>query len=234
MIAQSLLALLALPLLSSAHFELSFPPARDDDDTNQGTWPCGGHDAVSERTSVALTGFPVSVELGHTENLFQIVLSIGDEGDNFHHVILPTIQEFGPGDFCLPNVVIPSDLNITDGTNGTIQVITNAHSGGGLYNCADITFTSTEPETPSSCTNGTGISAVPLAADVYTNANETTDDHDGHGDSSASASSTDSTPSSTASSTESAAPAETGNYANMLTAGWGVIGAAVLGAVALL
>ena len=76
--------------------------------------------------------------------------------------------------------------------------------------------------------NGTGISAVPLAADVYTNANET-ESHEGHGDNS-SASATESV----ASATASATPTATGNYANMLTAGWGVLGAAVLGAVALL
>lgn len=135
MISQSLLALLALPLLSSAHFHLHFPASRGDDDTNQATWPCGGYTQTQNRTNVSLTGFPVSVELGHTESLFQVILAIGTEaGDNFDTVILPTIQEFGPGDFCLPNVIIPADLNITDGTNASIQVITNAHSGGGLYN----------------------------------------------------------------------------------------------------
>lgn len=135
MIPRSFLALAALPLLASAHFELSFPAPRGDDDENQATFPCGGYAQTQNRTPVSLTSLAVAVELGHTESLFQIVLALGnDVGDSFNTVLLPTIQEYGPGDFCLAAIPIPADLNITDGTNGTIQVITNSHDGSGLYN----------------------------------------------------------------------------------------------------
>ena len=251
MISPRFLALLSLPLLASAHFELHFPVSRGDNDETQASFPCGGLDTSANRTAVSLTSIPVSVELGHTENLFQIVLAIGnDVGESFNTVILPTIQEFGPGEFCLGDIPLPDGLNITEGTNGTIQVITNSHDGGGLYNvspftesskalgktnldlikCADVTFTSTSPEQPSSCTNGTGISASPLVGDAYVFANDSAS-HGDHGD----ASSSGSASGTAASATGSASPtASSDSYANMLSVGWGLLGAAVLGAVALL
>lgn len=135
MIPQSLLALLALPLLASAHFELQFPAPRGDDDEKQATFPCGGYEQTQNRTPVSLSSVAVSVKLGHTDSLFQVVLAVGnDVGSDFHTVLLPTIHEFGPGEFCLASLPIPADLNITEGTNGTIQVITNSHDGSGLYN----------------------------------------------------------------------------------------------------
>ncbi|KEF58527.1 uncharacterized protein A1O9_06453 [Exophiala aquamarina CBS 119918] len=229
MIPPSLLALLALPLFASAHFELSFPAPRGNDDENQATFPCGGYDQTQNRTRVSMTSVAVAVELGHTENLFQIALAIGnDVGDSFNTIILPTIEEFGPGEFCLAAIPIPADLNITEGTNGTIQVITNSHDGSGLYNCADITFTSTSPEEPSSCTNGTGISASPLVGSAYVNANESSSHEGDHASSSAAPSGT------AASATGSSTPTPTGNYASMLSVGWGLLGAAVLGGVAML
>ncbi|KAK5046591.1 hypothetical protein LTR84_007352 [Exophiala bonariae] len=232
MVPQSLLALVALPILVSAHFELSFPAPRGDDDENQATFPCGGYAQTQNRTAVSLTSLAVAVELGHTENLFQIALAIGnDVGDSFNTILLPTIQEFGPGDFCLAAIPIPADLNITDGTNGTIQVITNSHDGSGLYNCADVTFTSTTPEQPSSCTNGTGISATALVGSAAINANESSS-HEGHGDNATAA--TSSASGTAASATASSSPSPSGNYANMLSVGWGLLGAAVLGGVAML
>ncbi|KAL6240479.1 hypothetical protein RBB50_012591 [Rhinocladiella similis] len=231
MFSQSLL-LLCLPVLTLAHFELNFPPSRGSNDENQATFPCGGYSQGQNRTRVSSTEVPVSVKLGHTENLFQILLAIGnDVGSSFNYELLPTIREMGPGDFCLSSIPVPSDLNITDGTNATIQVITNAHDGGGLYNCADITFTTTEPETPSSCTNGTGISATPLSANEYTFANQSSGHGDGHG---SSASGSASGAASSASATATPSGSSEGNGASMMSIGWGVLGAAVLAGVALL
>jgi hypothetical protein len=63
-----------------------------------------------------------------------VFLAIGnDVGNSFNHQINPTIQEQGPGDFCLPSIAISTNLNIVDGTNGTIQVVTDGEGGGGLY-----------------------------------------------------------------------------------------------------
>ncbi|KAL2426165.1 hypothetical protein ABEF95_012207 [Exophiala dermatitidis] len=238
MIAQSVLPLLlTLPLLTSAHFQLNFPRARGTDDENQASFPCGGYEQTQNRTLVSTRSFPVAVKLGHTENLVQIMLAIGDDvGSSFNYELLPTIREMGPGDFCLPDIQIPADLNITDGTNATIQVITNAHGDGGLYNCADIQFSSTTPESPSSCTNGTGISATPLSASEYKFANGSSGHHgDSDSDSSSTASGSATTTESASSASGSAAASATGNNgAAILSLGWGLLGAVVLGAVAVL
>lgn len=55
--------------------------------------------------------------------------------------------------------VVPTDVGITNGTNATIQIVTNGDPNGGLYNCADITFT-TGTATPSQCNNGTGVTST--------------------------------------------------------------------------
>lgn len=51
---------------------------------------------------------------------------------------------------------VPSGLNITDGTQATIQVVTNGDPNGGLFNCADIMFSSTAVNPDSGvCKNAT-------------------------------------------------------------------------------
>ncbi|KAL8870598.1 MAG: hypothetical protein Q9174_003392 [Haloplaca sp. 1 TL-2023] len=45
---------------------------------------------------------------------------------------------------------------VKEGDNATIQVVTNGESTQGLYNCADITFSSSAPPAQE-CTNGTGV-----------------------------------------------------------------------------
>lgn len=62
------------------------------------------------------------------------------------------------------------------------------------------------------------------------NANESSS-HEGHGDNATASGSASGT---AASATASTSPTATGNYANMLSVGWGVLGAAVLGGVAML
>lgn len=83
------------------------------------------------------------------------------------------------------------------------------------FQCADVTFSSTAPVlVQSSCTNGTGITASNLPASQSTiNANSTQ-------------------PASTSASASASATAQ--GAATALTAGWGVLGAAALGAIALL
>lgn len=43
--------------------------------------------------------------------------------------------------------------------NATLLVVTNSEDGGGLYNCADITFTSAAVSSLQ-CSNGTGVGAT--------------------------------------------------------------------------
>ncbi len=134
MLPQALFSLLALPLLTSAHFHMLFPTPRSDEDETEGTGPCGGFPVSSERTAVSMTSFPVALEMGHDRSVVQMLLALGnDPGNNFNVVLEQTFQQQGEGDFCLPNVQVPTGLNIADGTNGTLQVITDGEGGGGLY-----------------------------------------------------------------------------------------------------
>lgn len=72
----------------------------------------------------------------------------------------------------MTGISVPSGLNVTEGTNATIQVLTNGDPNGGLYNCADITFSSTAAAPGSDvCKNGTGIAAT--VATSTKNPNET-------------------------------------------------------------
>ncbi|KIW17385.1 hypothetical protein PV08_04579 [Exophiala spinifera] len=234
MVPQSLLAVLSLPLLATAHFHMLYPTPRSDVDDTEPTSPCGGFPISANRTSVSNSAFPVALEMEHDRTVVQMLLALGNQpGDSFDITLEQTFQQQGLGDFCLPTVKIPAGLNITDGTNGTLQVITDNEAGGGLYICADLTFTSdpTIQSLPSACKNGTGVTAFPLSAIV--NANATNGDgspQGGSGSGPASSSST-STPSATASGSSSS---QTSNSAVVLTAGWGALGAAVLGVAAML
>lgn len=134
MIPQSILGLLSLPLLVSAHFHVIYPSSRSDEDDSEGTFPCGGFALSDNRTQLSNVAFPLALEMGHDRSVIQVLLALGnDPGDNFNIVLEPTFQQQGEGAFCLPTVRLPADLNITAGTNGTIQVVTDGEGGGGLY-----------------------------------------------------------------------------------------------------
>ncbi|KAH0283941.1 hypothetical protein KCU62_g8660, partial [Aureobasidium sp. EXF-3399] len=169
-----------LPLVS-AHFKLVYPAARGFDEDILGTFPCGGQNTVSSnRTEFPISGAPIQLLMGHTAAKVQVLMALGnDPGSNFNITLLPTVQEQGPQNFCIGAGALqfPAGLNITAGMNATIQVVTNGDPSGGLYNCADITFTSTElssSEYSSHCQNSTGVTVQALTN--AGNANQSTSD----------------------------------------------------------
>ena len=128
-----------LPLVS-AHFKLVYPAARGFDEDKLSTFPCGGQDAVSSnRTSWPITGGPIQLDFGHTSSKVQVLLALGNNpGSNFSITLVPTFQEQGPENFCINGntIHIPADVlsQINEGTNATVQVVTNGDPSGGLYN----------------------------------------------------------------------------------------------------
>jgi len=170
---QSYLALLAALPLVSAHFKLNYPAARGFNEASIGTFPCGGQDTVSAvRTQWPTTGGPIQLNMGHTASQVEVLIALGNNpGSAFNTILVPTVQETGPNNFCFGMVTVPASIGgvaITAGMNATIQVVTNGDSGAnsGLYNvsfstpshhnhnnvmylrdnqqqCADITFTTT-------------------------------------------------------------------------------------------
>lgn len=135
MFSRALLATL-LPLVS-AHYQLTWPAARGFNDEQAGNYPCGGfNDVSSTRQNLPLNGsFPLQLNMEHTGVRGVVVLALGSAptGGDYSIILKPLFTQTGPQDFCIGDVVIPSDLNITDGTQGTIQVVTNGDPNGGLY-----------------------------------------------------------------------------------------------------
>jgi len=134
-----ILTVSALASLATAHFQILYPvPRGSDNEDTMGNFPCGGLDTVSStRTPFPITNAPIQLHFGHTQTEIEVLLAIGnDPGSAFNYILVPTFQEEGPGNFCLGGgaITLPSGLNITDGTNATIQVITNGDPTGGLYN----------------------------------------------------------------------------------------------------
>lgn len=139
--------------------------------------------------------------MGHTSALITVVLALGNAPDAsaFSTVLVPTLQEYGPQDFCLGDVTVPvtvggSNTTISPGTNGTIQVLTNGDGAGeaGLYNCADVTFVSqplSREVYDGNCVNSTGVrTSVVSGSEVGRSANGTVIGGGGAGTSSGSAS----------------------------------------------
>ncbi|PLB49256.1 GPI anchored protein [Aspergillus steynii IBT 23096] len=230
----SLLTFASLAPLVAAHFKLNYPESRGVNEDKMTQFPCGGLSASSDRTKVALSNdgsayLPVAITLGHSQTAVEVLLSLGDDpGENYNVTLVPTFRIEGLGSFCIPDITFDKNttgLNLTDGVNATVQVQSNGDPTGGLYACADIQFsTSIKQDQPDSCKNNTGVSAKLFHGDAAKrNANESTADGEAQsGGSSASASSTGSSPSST------------GAAVALETATWGVLGAAVVGAMAVL
>ncbi|KAF7595006.1 hypothetical protein BBP40_007607 [Aspergillus hancockii] len=229
----SVLSLAALAPLVSAHFKLQYPTSRGRNEDTMSQFPCGGMSQSSERTKVSLSAgdFPVALSLGHAQTAVEVLLALGDDpGTNFNITLHPTFRVEGLGAFCLPNVTLDESIvgvKLTEGMNATLQVQSNGDPSGGLYACADIQFTNTEYTAPSSCSNNTGVSAAPFSGDAAKrNANESTADGKAQTGSSSSSSSASSSTGSSATSTGGAVALE--------TAAWGMLGAAVVGGIAIL
>lgn len=148
----------------SAHFNLNFPAARGFNEHKLGTFPCGSMDTVSKtRTPWPLNNGEIALTMGHSDAQVQVLIGMGNNpGSAFNTVIKPTFKERGLGAFCIEGIIIPGSLKVVDGLNATLQVITNGEDGGGLYNCADITFSATAKQPSASiCKNNTGVTTSP-------------------------------------------------------------------------
>lgn len=243
-----ILYLASLAPLVAAHFELKYPTSRDGSEEQMTQFPCGGAAQSSNRTQVSISAgsFPVALSMGHSQTAVEVLLALGsDPGTNYNITLHQTFEIQGLGAFCLPHIKFDESIlgtNITDGMNATVQVQSNGDPTGGLYavccpvnhyvcvdaniaQCADIQFSSTVSyEEPSSCSNNTGVTAVAFTgAAAERNANESTASGEAQ---SSSSSSTSSGSSSTSTSTGGAVALE--------TAAWGMLGAAVVGGMALL
>lgn len=174
MLSKAFLALSFLPL-TLAHFKLNFPASRGFDDDKEGTFPCGSFDTVqSERTSFPISGGPIQINLGHPQTDVAVYMAIGDNpGNAFSIKVQPTTMITGLGDFCFGSIAVPADLNVTDGTKASIQVVTNNHESGGLYQCADVTLVNTPLSSSDYSDNCKNASTSVTQENISRNPNET-------------------------------------------------------------
>ncbi|KAI5851205.1 hypothetical protein DFP73DRAFT_454072, partial [Morchella snyderi] len=167
------LALLPLAAAAvSAHFSLTYPTSRGDSDETQAESPCGGLNTPSnERSLWSTTGGTLKFEAGHDEAETAVYLAIGNNptANDFNITLSPVFMQIGLGAFCWNTLTVPDGTpGVADGANATIQVVQRGHTGGGLYNCADITFTTEPLMLTQDCANGTGVSGEAIAASSST------------------------------------------------------------------
>ncbi|GAM37694.1 GPI anchored protein [Talaromyces pinophilus] len=227
---------LAMASVATAHFTLDWPVNRGFNEDTMPTFPCGGFNTPSSnRTVISLDAdtLPVDITFHHSQTAVSYLLALGtDPGSSFNVTLSPTIAAQGLGEFCLPNLSL-SSLNLTDGQNATLQVVTDGDTGGGLFACADITFSSSlTKNSPTSCANASSVSASALSgADGARTANLSNSDGSAQSGSTASSSSSSGSTSATASASSST---HTGAAVTLQTAGWGVLGSAFVACLALL
>lgn len=127
---------LAMASVATAHFTLDWPVNRGFDEDTMPNFPCGGFNTPSSnRTVVSLDAhtLPVDITFHHSQTAVSYLLALGtDPGSSFNITLGPTITAQGLGEFCLPNLSL-SSLNLTDGQNATLQVVTDGDTGGGLF-----------------------------------------------------------------------------------------------------
>lgn len=126
------LALLALLPSTFAHFVLNYPVSLGFDDDNEGTGPCGGFDVTFNATrdsNVTVGGFATTSRTTHPQADWQFrVTTSTSEPYNWTNIV-PVVQQYGLGDFCLQNLTLPESYV---GQRGVIQVIQSAVDGN-LY-----------------------------------------------------------------------------------------------------
>jgi len=124
----------------------------------QWIYPCGGMPQSTNRTKWPVHGGGLSIQPGwfpgHSFAMFYVNIGINEPGEsapkNMSHPVVPPFQLVGPnnleypGQFCLPQIGMPKNLDLQVGDNITIQVIETAQHGAALYNCVDVTLS--EPE----------------------------------------------------------------------------------------
>ncbi|CAD6502739.1 BgTH12-05329 [Blumeria graminis f. sp. triticale] len=169
----------AWAMLAAAHFTLEYPESRGFDEDTLDKFPCGGQNDISEiRTPYPLSNGVIALKMGHIKSRVQVTIALdSDPTTAFNTVLRPTFQETGLGKFCMTGISIPTSLNVQEGMNATIQVLTSGDDDGGLYNCADIVFSAAAPvPVTDDCQNATSIKASGF---MPGNANESMSANDG-------------------------------------------------------
>ncbi|EXJ62238.1 hypothetical protein A1O7_02671 [Cladophialophora yegresii CBS 114405] len=165
------LAFLLIAQLVSGHFELTYPNWRGDSflpPASQYMFPCANVNTTdasnNNRTLWPLDGGSLKIEFHHSWTYVAFNLGLGSNTNTFNISLNPMLlNETGNGTMCFPKWRLPADLNIEDGTDASLQIITIGDSGTALYNCADIRFSADATLlSEDQCQNTTGLELYPL------------------------------------------------------------------------
>ncbi|KAI1312065.1 hypothetical protein F5Y03DRAFT_341244, partial [Xylaria venustula] len=208
-----------------AHFTVQYPDtvgAFNDD--KEGDAPCGGYSpdiSTINTTDFHVGGDAIATKSTHPQTNWLYRITTDDISKNNWTQIYGIVQQSGPGEFCVDAVTLPEEYV------GKTAILSIVGSGldGVLYQCSALKFVNGTVDTPSACTNGSGITAA-YESDASLSSmvsSSTVGDGSGSGNSSSEtpASSTTSSPSET--STPNAAPSlhsfAAGSFGAVLTTG---------------
>ncbi|KAF8428760.1 hypothetical protein EV426DRAFT_514679, partial [Tirmania nivea] len=141
-------AVLSGASLASAHYSVTYPWWRGDSYKTQWEYPCGGVNqsiSAGNRTLWPLDGGSIVMQPSHPWAQTYVNLGIGNNVTSLKVPLVLPFNQTGKGTYCFKHVPIPDSIrsvNVTEGVNATLQVIQLSTSGGALYNCMDITFSS--------------------------------------------------------------------------------------------
>lgn len=113
-----------------------------------------------------MTGGSLKLELHHPWTYIFVNLGLGADVSNFNYTLTkPFWNSTGNGTLCVPQLALPADLPISDGSQGSLQVVTVGDDGNALYNCADITFRAGAAQlSVEDCVSSPGVSFTVIEA----------------------------------------------------------------------
>ncbi|KAK6363598.1 hypothetical protein TWF730_001022 [Orbilia blumenaviensis] len=144
MLVKTLVAAATFATAVQAHYSIEYPTWRADsfeDPYDQWMRPCAGANVTRNRTEWPLDGGSLVLGLHHSFDYIFVNLGLGSEATSFNISLTPNfLNNTGNGTLCIPRLPIPAGVEIRDGQDASIQVVTVGKSGSALYNCADIRF----------------------------------------------------------------------------------------------
>ncbi|KAN0067883.1 hypothetical protein V8E54_014130 [Elaphomyces granulatus] len=154
-------AFLALAMISpsTAHFLLNYPPTIGFDDSLEGTPPCGSFTVMFSTDNVTdfhVGGNAIAVTSIHPQATWLFRATLDLNATTNWTSLLPAIQQTGLGDYCEPDVTVPSSWV---GQKGVIGVVQDAPDGI-LFQCAAVNFVAGNQAPLDICKNVTGLSAT--------------------------------------------------------------------------
>ena len=152
--------LLGAATLATAHFELLHPEWRADSlstdtmdmdmsnmtdhsshemtsELDQYLYPCAGASTTdsSPRTEWPLTGGSLKINSHHPWTYMFVNLGLGSDVSDFNYTLTPEMYNItGSGELCITELVWPEGLEVADGDEASLQVVTVGDGGTALYN----------------------------------------------------------------------------------------------------